>query len=141
MKNAIIIFSFFSILYAQDKIKFDPNKLNDPELNWPSIVNLINSEDRTNNKETNIDSTFIIVEGFRVQLLATRDRFSAEKFQSELEQVYNKNIYIIFEAPNYKVRIGDFIDRERAEEFRKDLSNKGYPSAWIIRTKITPINN
>ena len=39
------------------------------------------------------------------------------------------------------MRIGDFIDRERAEEFRKDLSNKGYPSAWIIRTKIKPIKN
>ena len=141
MKKIILLFPFFSILYAQDKIKFDPNKLNDPELNWPSIVNLINSEDRTNNKETNIDSTFIVVEGFRVQLLATRDRFNAEKFQSELEQIYNKKIYIIFEAPNYKVRIGDFIDRERAEKFRKDLSNKGYPSAWIIRTKIKPINN
>ena len=141
MKKTIILFSFFSTLYAQDKIKFDPNKLNDPELNWPSIVNLINSEDRTNNKETNIDSTYIVVEGFRVQLLATRDRFSAEKFQSELEQIYNKKIYIIFEAPNYKVRIGDFIDRERAEEFRKDLSNEGYSSAWIIRTKIKPINN
>ena len=94
-----------------------------------------------NNKETNIDSTFIVVEGFRVQLLATRDRFSAEKFQSELEQIYNKKIYIIFEAPNYKVRIGDFIDRQRAEIVRKDLSKNGYPSAWIIRTKIEPINN
>ena len=141
MKKIIILFSVLSILQAQSKIKFDPNKLNDPKLNWPIIINPINSEDVSNKKESNLDSTFIVVEGFRVQLLATRDRFSAERFQSELEKIYNKKIYIIFEAPNYKVRIGDFIDRERAEEFRKDLSNKGYPSAWIIRTKIKPINN
>ena len=105
------------------------------------IVNAINSEDETNDKVLSIDSTTIVIEGFRVQLLATRDRVSAEKFQSELEQIYNEKIYIIFEAPNYKVRIGNFIDRQSAEKMRKDFSNKGYPSAWIIRTKIEPINN
>ena len=141
MKKIIILFSVFSILQAQNKIKFDPNKLNDPELNWPIIINPINSEDVSNKKESNLDSTFIVVEGFRVQLLATRDRFSAERFQSELEKIYNKKIYIIFEAPNYKVRIGNFIDRKSADNFRKKLSNNGYPTAWIIRTKIEPINN
>ena len=100
MKKIFILLSVFSILKAQNKIKFDPNKLNDPELNWPIIINPINSEDVSNKKESNLDSTFIIVEGFRVQLLATRDRFSAEKFQSELEKIYIKKIYIIFEAPN-----------------------------------------
>ena len=47
-----------------------------------------------------------------------------------------EKIYIIFEAPNYKVRIGNYIDREDAEEVRSFLTNKGFPSAWIVRTKI-----
>ena len=141
MKKLLIYFSILSIYFSQNKLKLNPNKLNDPKINWPVIVNPINSEDETNDKVLSIDSTTIVIEGFRVQLLATRDRFSAEKFQSELEQIYNEKIYIIFEAPNYKVRIGNFIDRQSAEKMRKDFSNKGYPSAWIIRTKIEPINN
>ena len=141
MKKLLIYFSILSINFSQNKLKFNPNKLNDPKINWPVIVNPINSEDETNDKVLSIDSTTIVIEGFRVQLLATRDRFSAEKFQSELEQIYNEKIYIIFEAPNYKVRIGNFIDRQSAEKMRKDFSKKGYPSAWIIRTKIEPINN
>ena len=141
MNKLLIYFSILSIYFSQNKLKFNPNKLNDPKINWPVIVNPINSEDETNDKVLSIDSTTIVIEGFRVQLLATRDRFSAEKFQSELEQIYNEKIYIIFEAPNYKVRIGNFIDRQSAEKMRKDFSNKGYPSAWIIRTKIEPINN
>ena len=61
--------------------------------------------------------------------------------QADLEQKYQHKIYVIFEAPNYKVRIGDFIDRQKAEKYRKQLANKGYSSAWIVRTKVEPIKN
>ena len=141
MKRIIIIFSILSIYNAQDKIDFNPNKLNEPELNWPVVVNVINSEGSKNDKETITDSTFFSVEGFRIQLLATQDRFNAEKFKSELEKIYKNKIYIIFEAPNYKVRVGDFINRKSAEEMRQNLSKKGYTTAWIIRSKIEAIDN
>lgn len=141
MKRIIIIFSILSIYNAQDKIDFNPNKLNEPELNWPVVVNVINSEGSKNDKETITDSTFFSVEGFRIQLLATQDRFNAEKFKSELEKIYKNKIYIIFEAPNYKVRVGDFINRKSAEEMWQNLSKKGYTTAWIIRSKIEAIDN
>ena len=141
MKRIIIIFSILSIYNAQDKIDFNPNKLNEPELNWPFVVNVINSGGSKNDKETITDSTFFSVEGFRIQLLATQDRFNAEKFKSELEKIYKNKIYIIFEAPNYKVRVGDFIDRKSAEEMRQNLSKKGYTTAWIIRSKVEAIDN
>ena len=141
MKRIIIIFSILSIYNAQDKIDFNPNKLNEPELNWPFVVNVINSGGSKNDKETITDSTFFSVEGFRIQLLATQDRFNAEKFKSELEKIYKNKIYIIFEAPNYKVRVGDFINRKSAEEMRQNMSKKGYTTAWIIRSKIEAIDN
>ena len=142
MKLIILLFSIISILHGQNnKIKFDPNKLRDPELKWPKIINPINSKNLSNQDSTSLDSASIIVEGFRIQLFATRDRFNAEKFQIDLGKIYDKKIYVIFEAPNYKVRIGNFIDRNRAEKVRSEFSKKGYPSAWIIRTKIEPIND
>ena len=125
MKRIIIIFSILSIYNAQDKIDFNPNKLNEPELNWPVVVNVINSGASRNDKETITDSTFFSVEGFRIQLLATQDRFNAEKFKSELEKIY-KN---------------DFINRKSAEKMRQNLSKKGYTTAWIIRSKIEAIDN
>ena len=51
----------------------------------------------------------------------------------------NQKIYIIFEAPNYKVRIGNFIDRKKAENYRQEMIKEGHSSAWIIRTRIEPI--
>jgi len=142
LKLIILLFSIISILHGQNnKIKFDPNKLRDPEPKWPKIINPINSNNLSNQDSASLDSASIIVEGFRIQLFATRDRFNAEKFQIDLGKIYDKKIYVIFEAPNYKVRIGNFIDRNRAEKVRSEFSKKGYPSAWIIRTKIEPIND
>ena len=142
MKLIILLFSIISILHGQNnKIKFDPNKLRDPEPKWPKIINPINSNNLSNQDSASLDSASIIVEGFRIQLFATRDRFNAEKFQIDFGKIYDKKIYVIFEAPNYKVRIGNFIDRNRAEKVRSEFSKKGYPSAWIIRTKIEPIND
>jgi len=142
LKLIILLFSIISILHGQNNIiKFDPNKLRDPEPKWPKIINPINSKNLSNQDSTSLDSASIIVEGFRIQLFATRDRFNAEKFQIDFGKIYDKKIYVIFEAPNYKVRIGNFIDRNRAEKVRSEFSKKGYPSAWIIRTKIEPKND
>jgi len=142
LKLIILLFSIISILHGQNnKIKFDPNRLRDPEPKWPKIINPINSKNLSNQDSASLDSASIIVEGFRIQLFATRDRFNAEKFQIDFGKIYDKKIYVIFEAPNYKVRIGNFIDRNRAEKVRNEFSKKGYPSAWIIRTKIEPIND
>ena len=140
MKFILIIISISILFSQQKKIKFDPNKLIDPTLNWPKIISPFNS-DTLNSKETTFTDSIIIVEGFRVQVLATRDRFNAEKLQSELGEKIQHKIYVIFEAPNYKVRIGNFIDRRKAENFRIELAKNGYSSAWIIRTKIEPVNN
>ncbi len=139
MKFILIILSVSISFSQQKKIKFDANKLNDPKPNWPKISSPFSS-DVLNYNQT-IDQDSIIIEGYRVQVLATRERFKAEKLQSDLEELFEYKIYVIFEAPNYKVRIGDFIDRQKAEKFRKKLSGNGYSSAWIIRTKFDSINN
>ena len=136
MKILFIIFS--TLLIAQDKkIKFDADKLIDPEPRWPIISSPINSKNFINNK-VQIDSTQIIIEGFRVQVLATKQLAKAEQLQKDLSSILNQKIYIVFEAPNYKVRVGNFIDRSKAENFRKNLIKEGYQSSWIIRTRIEP---
>jgi len=123
---------------AQDKkINFDPNQLIDPDPKWPIISSPLNT-DTTLIKNNQIDSAQIIIEGFRVQILATKELVTAEQLQKQLLDNLNQNIYIVFEAPNYKVRVGDFIDRKKAENLRQKMIKEGYSSAWIIRTRIKP---
>ena len=134
----ILFVIFFTLLNAQDKkIKFGADKIIDPEPRWPIISSPLNSQNLITNK-VSIDSTQFIIEGYRVQILATKQLVNAEKLQKDLSSILNQKIYIVFEAPNYKVRVGNFIDRSKAENFRKNLIKEGYQSSWIIRTRIEP---
>ena len=136
MKIIFILFS--TLLIAQDKKNnFNPDKLIDPEPRWPIISSSLNNANLLTNNNS-IDSTQFIIEGFRVQILATKELAKAEQLQKDLSNILNQNVYIVFEAPNYKVRVGNFIDRNKAEVFRKNILNKGYTSSWIIRTRIEP---
>ena len=71
-----------------------------------------------------------------MQVFATQDRKKAEGIKEELSFKFDESIYIIFEAPNYKVRIGNFLDRDDAEKLRIELVKESLSSSWIVRTKI-----
>jgi hypothetical protein len=34
--------------------------------------------------------------------------------------------------------MGDYLDRKNAEKLRKRLIANGFPSSWIVRTRILP---
>ena len=138
--NYICLLMVLSLGFSQDqkKVNFDPDKLKDPEPRWPKVVSPFSLDTKDLKPAGNSDSSQVIIEGFRVQVLATSSQENADRLRDELAIEYGKNIYIVFEAPNYKVRIGNFIDRRLAEKMRLELINKGYPSSWIIRTRIEP---
>ena len=128
----------FSILFSQSNTSFNPELLIDPEPRWPEILNPLNENDPKLNIDRSLDSNITEIEGFRVQVFATQDRNRADQLQEELMIKFNEKIYIIFEAPNYKLRVGDFLDRDDAELMRMKLVSSDFPSSWIVRTKIQP---
>ena len=138
--NYICLLMVLSLGFSQDqkKVNFDPDKLKDPEPRWPKVVSPFSLDTKELKLVGNSDSSQMIIEGFRVQVLATSSQENADRLRYELAIEYGKDIYIVFDAPNYKVRIGNFIDRRLAEKLRLELINKGYPSSWIIRTRIEP---
>ena len=134
----LILSLLFNLIYSQNKkIDFNPDLLNAPEPNWPKIVNPLSfsfeSESAISLKNDSIQAD---IEGFRVQVFATQDRRKAEGIKEELSFKFDESIYIIFEAPNYKVRIGNFLDRDDAEKLRMELVKESLSSSWIVRTKI-----
>ena len=132
----LLVFLLSSILFSQSNTSFNPEQLIDPEPRWPEILNPQNDNDPMINTGKSLDSSITEIEGFRVQVFATQDRNRADELQDELKIKFNEKIYIIFEAPNYKLRVGDFLDRDDAELMRMKLVSSDFPSAWIVRTKI-----
>lgn len=70
--------------------------------------------------------------GFRIQVVSTARRDDAFRVKDELESQFpEEKTYIVYQSPNFKVRIGNFIKREEADKF-KALLNKIYPNGVYI---------
>ena len=136
-KNYFLLLFSFCFIFAQKPNETNPKKLKDILPNWPIIVNNTLDDSTSFDIVLKKDSTKYISEGYRVQILATRYFDYADSLAISISSKIIDSVYVEFETPNYKVRAGDFIDRDSAELLQQKLLNMGYKSAWIIRTKIT----
>ena len=131
----ISLLSCIAFSQEQDE-SIDPNTLIDYKPNWPIVVNpLLDMENLKNNEDVR-DTSEIIIEGYRVQALVTRNTHSADSIRAVLSDKIDEDIYITYEVPYYKIRVGNCVDRKQAEELKLKLVELGYASAWIIRTRV-----
>jgi hypothetical protein len=74
--------------------------------------------------------------GFRVQIHSGLNRVDALKAQSELLKLYPKiTSYVIYQQPNFKVRVGDFENRLSVVRFYEEMKSV-FPSSFIIADEI-----
>jgi len=123
-------------LLSQEIQVIDHKIVKDIQPNWPVIINNVLDDSTSFEIVLSLDSVQSVSEGYRVQVLATRYFERADSLAVIMKNTVNDSVYVDFEAPNYKVRVGDFIDRESAESLQQDLVKMGYSSAWILRTRI-----
>ena len=127
---------------------FDPLTLEDDDITIQKRNDLLQKETqhlKNNSKitsETTIpDSlkTYKEADGYRVQIFAGRDIQAATMAETRAKEDFEPKgykVYLIFEAPFYKVRIGDFTDRNDAENVRDLAKGIGYKSAFVARSKV-----
>ena len=123
-------------LLAQEIQVIDHKIVKDIQPNWPVIINNVLDDSTSFEFLLSLDSVQFISEGYRVQVLATRYFERADSLAVIMKNTVSDSVYVDFEAPNYKVRVGDFIDRASAESLQQDLVQMGYNSAWVLRTRI-----
>lgn len=77
------------------------------------------------------------LQGFRIQLIATTNYDEALSVKNEINKAYpDLWIYTVFEAPSYKVRVGDFTSRAEAKPMLDKFKSEGFKTAWIVPDKI-----
>ena len=123
-------------LLAQEIQVIDHKIVKDIQPNWPVIINNVLDDSTSFEFLLSLDSVKSVSEGYRVQVLATRYYERADSLAVLMKNTVSDSVYVDFEAPNYKVRIGDFIDRDSAESLQQELVQMGYNSAWILRSRI-----
>ena len=133
MRYFFILFLISNALCQSDFIKpsdFNDNPPKFPTVNLPSFSSQDDLEDISSNKEINL------IKGYRVQIVISQNEQELQDVKTDIEKSINEQIYIIFELPNYKLRVGNFLNRKEAENFQKKIVRLGYRTAWVVPTMI-----
>ena len=136
MHKLVFLILLYVPLLTQGNQVIEHKIVKDIQPNWPVIINNVLDDSTSFEFLLSLDSVQSVSEGYRVQVLATRYFERADSLAVIMKNTVSDSVYVDFEAPNYKVRIGDFIDRNSAESLQQDLVQMGYYSAWILRTRI-----
>lgn len=126
---------------------FDPNSLKDDDI----VINKFDRNQSVNNNtitgtnDESIEETlFSEVKGFRVQIMATKSIETATLAEQEAKELFesmNQKTYLIFDAPLYKLRVGDATTRDEAEDIRDVAKDYGYREAFIVPTKVNVVTD
>ena len=139
IKRLAVIFFLLNNIYAQEADSlfwFDMKtlKTNPPE--FPFVINKV----LTGNHLFIIDSIkqlkLNINEGYRIQIFESTVSSIARAEAKRFQNILGDSVYIDFEAPLYKLRIGNFVDRKKAERAIESIERLGAKDSWIVRTKI-----
>jgi cell division septation protein DedD len=76
-------------------------------------------------------------QGYRVQVFSVTDRGEAQRFYEEARRRLNReDIYLQFEPPFFRVRVGNCRTRDAAEDLVRELEQAGYEAPFPVRTQI-----
>ena len=107
----------------------------EPKLEFEEYVPIVEETETPDSTEAeNLETR--IVAGYRIQIFAGRVQKMALAIKRDIESQVSVPVYLIYEAPQYKVRAGNFPERDEAMALCRQLRLKGFPGAWVVRSQI-----
>ncbi len=77
------------------------------------------------------------VQGFRIQIFSSSGVDEAALVKDiAMKKFIVDSVYLVYDAPVYKVRVGDFLNRYEANQRLPEFTEKGYRDAWIVPDRI-----
>ena len=78
-----------------------------------------------------------MIDGFRIQLMATTDRRKVDQVMSSFSSIYQGVPVTWSQAqPYYRIRVGAFAKRDNAVNYLQTIK-KNYPDAYIVTDKVS----
>jgi hypothetical protein len=141
----LLLSGLFTMLHAQvvQDEWIDPSVLEDDEVfRFKSIrsgdTSILSHIGDTS--DLKLGDSLIVRKGYRVQILSTQDMQEADITARRAERLFEDPVYIVFESPYYKVRVGDFRNDLEAIDVERRARQNGYPRAWIVPSEINVPN-
>src|SRR3954447_8585519 len=89
------------------------------------------------NKRTSRMTSMGLYRGYRLQVLSTRSRKDAFKLKTQLLKMFpSQQTFVVYQSPYFKVRIGNFLHKSEAEDFKSKLSRSYTQNAYIVEDTI-----
>ncbi len=138
----LFIISFFAGQLLLAQVTFPEG--NQKEINQPAILQKLHvNQDPRLDKMLNwhIEDNKKIdgIDGFRVEIFFSSELDALEQSKSKkvefLSEFPDYTVHIKYDAPNFKVRIGDFRTKNEALKLQKKIE-RDYPMAFIVPDKI-----
>jgi len=93
------------------------------------------------------ESQFLILDSIRNKMNSTKDGYrlqihdaltvtNANRTLKKYKKKLPDSLYIVFEAPFYKIRYGNYTSKKIAEEGKKKLREQGFKDIWIVKSRI-----
>lgn len=121
----------------KSEAEFDPSDYNPDVAAILEEVNKSNEKDQEAMVEVTTTEPVNFVSGFRVQIFASTNIDQANTAKLEAEALFPEQwFYLVYDAPTYKIRAGDFLQRYEADKFAKRLAEHGYYDAWIVPERV-----
>jgi len=73
---------------------------------------------------------------FRIQIFTAQTYGEARAASRVAEEVFDQPVYLDYEVPYFKVRVGNFADRFSAEGYQQKVKTAGYANAWVVMVNI-----
>ena len=79
-----------------------------------------------------------LAQGYRIQIFASGSFDEANAMrQTAVQRLTEDSVYVVFDPPVYKVRVGDFRTRVEANQRLGVIGAMGFADAWVVGDKIT----
>ncbi|MBD3258071.1 hypothetical protein GF377_06525 [candidate division GN15 bacterium] len=83
---------------------------------------------------TEIDS--LNGQAYRIQLFTSKLYGDAKEAVRVAEEIFDRPVYLDYEVPYFKVRVGSFASRDAAEDYQTRAKAAGYSDAWVVMVNL-----
>jgi cell division septation protein DedD len=71
-----------------------------------------------------------------VQIFASSEQARAREVAAAARSRFGEPVYIEYESPLYKVRVGDCITRTEADALKDRAITQGYDGPWVVESSV-----
>ncbi|MFQ5453683.1 MAG: SPOR domain-containing protein [Candidatus Zixiibacteriota bacterium] len=69
---------------------------------------------------------------YRIQIFAGKVYGEAKYALRIANEIFDRPVLLDYEVPYYKVRVGSFSNKDKAEEYLMRVKTAGYTNAWVV---------